>query len=142
MAVLWDRPIHVDELTTAAQTLLNVAPIKTWIIHGKMGAGKTTLIKALCKSMGVVSLVNSPTFSIVNEYVTRQGEKVFHFDFYRLKSSSEALDIGVEEYLDSGHYCFIEWGERIEALLPARNITVQIKLASADTRYIEYNVNE
>ncbi len=91
-----------------------------------MGAGKTTLIKALCRSIGVVSMVQSPTFGLINEYTTRTGESVYHFDCYRLRNEAEALDIGIEEYMDSGAYCFIEWPERIEALWPPTYYRVQI----------------
>lgn len=87
--------------------------------HGKMGAGKTTFIKALCRELGVVDVVNSPTFSIVNEYLDASGDIVaYHFDLYRLKSVAEALDMGAEDYLYSGRYCFIEWPEVAEAILP------------------------
>lgn len=87
--------------------------------HGKMGAGKTTFIKALCRELGVADVVNSPTFSIVNEYLDREGKTVaYHFDLYRLKSVAEALDMGAEDYFYSGRYCFIEWPDVAGAILP------------------------
>lgn len=91
---------------------------------GKMGVGKTTLIKEMCDVLEVVDNVCSPTFAIVNEYSTVQGESVFHFDFYRLKSLAEAYDIGYEEYFYSGCYCFTEWTEKVEELLPDRYVRV------------------
>jgi tRNA threonylcarbamoyladenosine biosynthesis protein TsaE len=89
------------------------------VFHGEMGAGKTTLIKALGKALGVIDTMSSPTFSIVNEYETDTDRKVYHFDFYRIKNETEAYDIGVEEYFDSGHLCLVEWPEKIPSLLPA-----------------------
>ncbi len=94
--------------------------------YGSMGAGKTTLIKNLCHGMGVTDEVNSPTFAIVNEYVTEEGESVYHFDFYRIKKIEEAYDIGFENYFDSGNLCLIEWPEMIEPLMPEKYIRVEI----------------
>ena len=93
---------------------------------GKMGVGKTTLIKEMCDVLGVGENVCSPTFAIVNEYTTAEGEPVYHFDFYRLKSVAEAYDIGYEEYFYSGCYCFTEWTEKVEELLPERYVRVEI----------------
>lgn len=87
-----------------------------WLFRGQMGAGKTTLIKEICQQLGVRHTVQSPTFSLVNEYVTDQVETIYHFDLYRLKNTREALDIGIEEYLDSGNICLIEWPEQAEDL--------------------------
>ena len=94
--------------------------------YGAMGAGKTTLIKNLCHRMGVTDEVNSPTFAIFNEYVTEEGESVYHFDFYRIKKIEEAYDIGFENYFDSGNLCLIEWPEMIESLMPEKYIRVEI----------------
>jgi tRNA threonylcarbamoyladenosine biosynthesis protein TsaE len=94
--------------------------------YGSMGAGKTTLIKDLCHRMGVTDEVNSPTFAIVNEYVTDEGESVYHFDFYRIKKLEEAYDIGYENYFYSGNLCLIEWPELIEPLLPERYLRVDL----------------
>ena len=93
---------------------------------GKMGVGKTTLIKEICAALGVEDTVCSPTFAIVNEYSAGDGEPVYHFDFYRLKSIAEAYDIGYEEYFYSGCYCFTEWTEKIEELLPERYVRVTL----------------
>ena len=95
---------------------------KIWTFNGEMGAGKTTLIKSVCKQMGVTDEVSSPTFSLVNEYKTTNDNKVFHFDFYRIKNIEEAFDIGYEDYFDSGSVCLIEWPEKIEPLLQREDI--------------------
>src|SRR3984885_8559953 len=100
-----------------------------------MGAGKTTLIKALCESLGTAEPVTSPTFSIVNEY-EGAGNKIFHFDFYRLKNETEALDMGYEEYFYSGAYCFIEWPEKIPNLLPEHYISIRIEVTDENSRQI------
>ena len=104
--------------------------------YGSMGAGKTTLIKDLCHRMGVTDEVNSPTFAIVNEYVTEEGESVYHFDFYRIKKLEEAYDIDYENYFYSGNLCLIEWPELIEPLLPERYLRVDIRLGATDDERI------
>ena len=100
--------------------------------YGSMGAGKTTLIKNLCHRMGVTDEVNSPTFAIVNEYVTEECDSVYHFDFYRIKKLEEAYDIGYENYFYSGNLCLIEWPEMIESLLPEKYIRVEIQHGESD----------
>jgi len=106
-----------------------------FLFYGEMGAGKTTLIKSVCEYLGVIEPVTSPTFSIVNEYQGRDI-KIFHFDFYRLKNETEALDMGYEEYFYSGAYCFIEWPEKIPNLLPEHYVRVKIEVTGHDTRQI------
>lgn len=100
-----------------------------------MGAGKTTLIKSLCEYLGTTGPVTSPTFSIVNEYAGKEN-KIYHFDFYRLKSQTEALDMGYEEYFYSDAYCFIEWPEKIAGLLPEHYISVKIRVTGSNSREI------
>ena len=95
--------------------------------YGKMGAGKTTFIKAVCEQLGVDDTVTSPTFAIVNEYEAAGGRPIYHFDFYRIKKVSEAYDMGCEEYFYSGHPCFIEWPELIEEVLPEGTVDVTIE---------------
>ncbi|EHQ26853.1 tRNA (adenosine(37)-N6)-threonylcarbamoyltransferase complex ATPase subunit type 1 TsaE [Mucilaginibacter paludis] len=119
----------------AEQVIASASNKKIFLFHGEMGAGKTTLIKALCKELGVTDNVASPTFSIVNEYRIPTG-KIYHFDFYRLKNQTEALDMGCEEYFYSGDYCFIEWPEMIPDLLPDQHINIHIKVLSGDNREI------
>ena len=109
----------IDELPMVARELLGSLNSKNLIaFYGKMGAGKTTFIKAVCKELSVDQIVNSPTFSIVSQYETRKGNLVNHFDFYRLESYQEALDIGIFDYWDSGDLCLMEWPEKVEKLLP------------------------
>jgi tRNA threonylcarbamoyladenosine biosynthesis protein TsaE len=101
-----------------------------------MGVGKTTFIKALAKELGVTDATSSPTFSLVNEYKTANGELLYHFDVYRLKSESEALDFGIDEYLYSGNWCFIEWSEKIPNLLPDDYSEITIKISDNGNRYL------
>jgi len=116
----------VEDLSNVAAEILSVTGEKrVFLFYGSMGAGKTTFIKDLCKALGVKETVSSPTFSIVNEYESDAGP-VFHFDFYRLKEETEALDLGYEDYLYSGNYCFIEWPEKISSLLPADAVKITI----------------
>ena len=120
--------IHsVDELPEVARKLLcTFGEDRFFAFFGKMGVGKTTLIKEICAELGVNDNVCSPTFAIVNEYTDGAGEPVYHFDFYRMKSVAEAYDIGYEEYFYSGFYCFTEWTEKVEELLPERYVRVDI----------------
>lgn len=129
---------HLDEIDSVARRLLAVGREQSvWLFEGDMGAGKTTLIKALCRVLGVLSSVQSPTFSIVNEYTTHEGNPIYHFDCYRLRNEAEALDIGIEEYFDSGNYCFIEWPERVVSLWPATYFQVQITPGTDEQRTID-----
>ncbi len=111
-----------------------------FLINGNMGAGKTTFIKAICKELGIVETVNSPTFSIINEYKTIKGEIIYHFDCYRINRIEEALEIGIEEYLYSGNRCFIEWSENIAPLLPDSFIQAEIKEDKDGTRIVEIDI--
>ena len=107
--------------------------------YAPMGAGKTTFTTAICKALGVrEDAVSSPTFAIVNEYRTAQGEPVFHFDFYRITKLEEALDIGLYDYLDSGYLCLMEWPENIDALLPEETLKVQICVLDDGTRAVRW----
>ncbi|MFY7908701.1 MAG: tRNA (adenosine(37)-N6)-threonylcarbamoyltransferase complex ATPase subunit type 1 TsaE [Emticicia sp.] len=112
---------------------------KIWIFEGEMGAGKTTLIKAICQKLGVIGNIQSPTFSIVNEYLSANDEIIYHFDFYRLKNETEALDFGVEEYFDSGNICLLEWAEKVESLLPDNCFKITISLTDDLGRNIEFS---
>jgi tRNA threonylcarbamoyladenosine biosynthesis protein TsaE len=103
-----------------------------------MGAGKTTFIKAFSKLLGVKDTMSSPTFSLVNEYQTSQNQKIFHFDVYRIKSEDEALDMGIEEYLYSGNWCFIEWSEKIPNLIPEEFSLLTIKILSNGNRLLTF----
>ncbi|MBQ3633357.1 MAG: tRNA (adenosine(37)-N6)-threonylcarbamoyltransferase complex ATPase subunit type 1 TsaE [Paludibacteraceae bacterium] len=116
------------EKVSPLEILKECAPRRVFAFDGQMGAGKTTFIKALCEAMGTNDVVNSPTFAIVNVYDVEQPYKgeVYHFDCYRLKDIREAMDFGAEEYLYSGNYCFIEWPDMIDALLPEDTVRVKI----------------
>ena len=136
--------LHVDqlvELDDVARRLLNEGRDQSvWLFEGDMGAGKTTLIKAICRQLGVISVVQSPTFGIINEYSTQAGEAVYHFDCYRLRNEAEALDIGVEEYFDSGNYCLIEWPERITSLWPSAYYQICLLAEPTGRRTIETHI--
>jgi len=108
------------------RTIKKIYNQKIFAISGELGVGKTTFIKYFCLKLGVNDIVNSPTFSIVNEYLTNSNEKIFHFDFYRLENKKDAIDIGCEMYFDSGNYCFIEWPELIKQLIPQNFINISI----------------
>jgi len=129
---------RLDEIDEAAQAVLDFGQNRfVWLFEGEMGAGKTTFIKALCRRLGVVSTVQSPTFALVNEYATATGEVIYHFDFYRIKSETEALDLGLEEYFDSGNFCFVEWPSKIPSLWPPDYLTVSIQENADNSRRID-----
>ena len=109
-----------DQIKTAVNFILENKKFSIIRIDGEIGSGKTTLIKSLCKSLGVSENVNSPTFSLVNEYFINTKKKIFHFDFYRIENPEEALDIGLEDYLESNHLCILEWGQIISEYLPEK----------------------
>jgi len=117
-----------NQLEEVAQQIIAQNPKKVLLFHGEMGVGKTTLIKQLCKTLGVNGATSSPTFSLVNEYETKDNQLVYHFDFYRLNREVEALDMGIDEYLYSGNWCFIEWAEKIPNLIPETHSIITISL--------------
>lgn len=102
--------------------------------YGEMGVGKTTLIKEICYQFGVVDVVNSPTFSIVNEYLTNNNKTIYHFDFYRIDDLTEALDMGCDDYFYSGNLCLIEWPEKVDSLLPPNTLKLEILLRDNNQR--------
>lgn len=123
---------------TATDILDKCGSARVFAFDGKMGAGKTTFIKHLCEAMGTEDVVNSPTFAIVNVYEVASGEEVYHFDCYRIKDIREAMDFGAEEYLYSGNYCFIEWAEMIEPLLPEDTVWVKIEVEENGERTLSF----
>ncbi len=117
----------IDELESVANEIVANKPNKVILFHGEMGVGKTTLIKQLCKTLGVNTTTSSPTFSLVNEYEITANQLVYHFDFYRLKNETEALDMGADDYFYSGNWCFIEWAEKIPNLIPDNHSIIHLK---------------
>ena len=139
MSKTWEH-LKLSDLEKTGKELLEAYPKeRIYAFVGKMGAGKTTFIKALCRSLGVEEEVSSPTFSLVNEYRGSVEKTIFHFDFYRIETETEAYDIGLEEYLDSGNYCFIEWPDKIDSLLPPSFVLIKIKELEGE-REIESNL--
>ena len=135
------RDVDRAGLGSVAKALLSDAQgVKLWLLFGDMGAGKTTLVREFCKELAVLDSTSSPTFSIVNEYETASGSKVYHFDFYRIKNEAEAFDIGVEEYFYSGNYCFVEWPEKIPSLIGGRRAEVVIQTVSETQRTIAFSI--
>lgn len=125
----------LDELQDVVQQILATPSLKKVItFHAEMGAGKTTLIKELVKQLGVKDNSSSPTFSLVNEYQTLDGETVYHFDLYRLNNEEEAYDMGIDEYFYSGNWCFIEWPEKTPNLIPIDHAAIAIKELSNGKR--------
>lgn len=116
MEFLCKNPGDLDEI--AGKIIKNFGKSRVFAFYGAMGAGKTTLIRAICHFLNTAEEANSPTFAIINEYSLTSGEPVYHFDFYRIKNETEAFDLGYEDYFFSGCYCFIEWPEKIESILP------------------------
>ncbi|MFV8367444.1 tRNA (adenosine(37)-N6)-threonylcarbamoyltransferase complex ATPase subunit type 1 TsaE [Flavobacterium sp. XS1P27] len=124
----------IDQLEEVAQKIIVNNPKKVILFHGEMGVGKTTLIKQLCKTLGVTGATSSPTFSLVNEYEADDNQLVYHFDFYRLNKEEEALDMGIDDYLYSGNWCFIEWAEKISNLIPETHSVITISLLTDGKR--------
>ena len=127
----------LSTLDSVAQDILKAFPDnRVFAFVGEMGAGKTTFTKSLCKALGVTDATSSPTFSIVNEYLGSTGP-IYHFDFYRLKDEQEAFDLGYEEYFYSSNYCFIEWPQKIENLIPDDCKIIRINIIDPNTREIQ-----
>jgi len=129
-----------DDLGQFALELLGTyGKKKVFAFYGEMGAGKTTLIKEICYSVfRVREIVSSPTFAIINEYSSHEGEPVYHFDFYRIKNQTEALDIGFDDYIYSGYYCFIEWPEIVEGLLPSGYVSILLEVQGDGVRKLSH----
>ena len=127
----------LDQIQEVAEQILAQNPNKILLFNGEMGVGKTTLIKQLCKTLGVQDATSSPTFSLVNEYQTNDNQIVYHFDFYRLNHETEALDMGVDDYLYSGNWCFIEWSEKIPSLIPDDHSVITIELLPDGKRLLK-----
>ena len=126
----------INDITKVASLILANNPHKVIVFNGEMGVGKTTLIKQLCLNLGVIQATSSPTFSLVNEYIYDENQKIYHFDLYRLKSENEALDFGIDEYLYSNNWCFIEWADKIPNLLPEQHSVITIELLANGNRLL------
>jgi tRNA threonylcarbamoyladenosine biosynthesis protein TsaE len=129
----------LNQIPVIAKEIISSAKYKIILFYGEMGSGKTTLIKEILKQLGVEDIVNSPTFSIVNEYHSRKGEIIYHFDFYRIENEEEALDIGIEEYFYSNNWCFVEWPDKVENLLPLESVAIHLTINQGNTRTIQIN---
>jgi len=126
----------IEELESVAHQIISQNPNKVILFHGEMGVGKTTLIKQMCKTLGVKTATSSPTFSLVNEYEIANNQIIYHFDFYRLKNEMEALDMGADDYFYSGNWCFIEWADKIPNLIPDLHSIIRIELLSDGKRFL------
>jgi len=125
-------------LSAAVRKLLKyTAKKRLFAFYGSLGSGKTTIIKAICMELGAVDMVSSPSFTLVNEYRTEKGEILYHIDLYRIKRPDEVFDFGIEEYLTGVSYCFIEWPELVEGVLPDETITVKITVKKDGQRILE-----
>jgi tRNA threonylcarbamoyladenosine biosynthesis protein TsaE len=127
----------LDEIDAISQKVIDSNPEKVILFNGEMGAGKTTFIKSLAKNLGVENATSSPTFSLVNEYQIATNQYVYHFDVYRLKDQTEALDMGIDDYLYSGNWCFIEWAEKIPDLIPENHSIITISVLENGKRMLE-----
>jgi tRNA threonylcarbamoyladenosine biosynthesis protein TsaE len=126
----------LEEINQLAEKILSENPNKVILFNGDMGVGKTTLIKSLAKKLGVNDATSSPTFSLVNEYQLPNNQYIYHFDVYRLKNETEALDMGIDDYLYSGNWCFIEWAEKIPNLIPENHSVIEIKMLPDGKRHL------
>ena len=132
----------LDDYPRAAREFIKyMQQERIFAFYGKMGAGKTTFVKSICEELGVEDTVNSPTFAIVNEYESKEGDTIYHFDFYRIKSIEEVYNMGYEEYLYSNAYCFLEWPELVEELLPEECVRVDIEENEKGTRTVTITMN-
>ena len=134
-----NKNYSLADLSEIATTIIKTHTNKVLLFYGDMGVGKTTLIKEIVKQLGVDDIVSSPTFSLVNEYLSLKGETIYHFDFYRITDEEEALDMGVEEYFDSNNWCFVEWPENIKNLLPLNAVTISIVRNENESRSLVIN---
>jgi tRNA threonylcarbamoyladenosine biosynthesis protein TsaE len=127
----------IDTIRESAREFIeNIGESKVFAFYGKMGAGKTTFVKAICEELGVEDVITSPTFAIINEYSSREGV-IYHFDFYRIKKLEEVYDMGYEDYFYSGALCFIEWPELIEEVLPEDAVKVSIRENADGSRIVQ-----
>jgi tRNA threonylcarbamoyladenosine biosynthesis protein TsaE len=135
MEIIISDKKHIKK--SAAEFLRLTSGKKIFAFSGSMGAGKTTIIKAICEALGAKNIVTSPTFTIVNEYITISGESIYHIDFYRIRKTEEVFDFGIEEYFNSESYCFMEWPELVEEILPPGTVNVSISVDDKGQRLLK-----
>ncbi len=136
-----DKNYSLNEIPLIAKEVIENLQNKIVLFYGEMGVGKTTLIKEICKALGVEDVAHSPTFSLVNEYHTKNNGIVYHFDFYRIEKEEEAYDMGIEDYLYSTELCLIEWPENVKNLLPLEATTIQLSILESGERNIQLKTN-
>lgn len=132
-----NKTYSISELNLIAKEIIATTKSKIVLFYGEMGAGKTTLIKEICKELEIEDVANSPTFSLVNEYHTANSEVVYHFDFYRIEDENEAYDIGIEDYFYADAWCLIEWPQNIENLLPLESTEIHLSVLENGNRTIQ-----
>ena len=133
------KKYQLSDLSLIANWIIENSSSRILLFYGAMGSGKTTLIKEISKQLGVKDVTNSPTFSLVNEYHSENDELLYHFDFYRINDEEEAYDMGIEEYFDQDAWCFIEWPEKVQNLLPLESSVVKLTINADNTRTLELN---
>jgi tRNA threonylcarbamoyladenosine biosynthesis protein TsaE len=132
---------NLEDIDTAARNFLDITrAYRVIALHGEMGAGKTTFVHALCGAMGVKDAISSPTFSIINEYMTAASQTIYHMDLYRIRDEQEAINAGVEDCLYSGHTCYVEWPEKAPGIFPDNTLHVIITAIAANTRKLKINL--
>ena len=133
------RSYQLSDLSEIARWLLESSTSRVLLFNGPMGSGKTTLIKEITHQLGVEHVTSSPTFSLVNEYHGKNDDIIYHFDFYRIEDEEEAYDMGIEEYFDSDAWCFVEWPEKVQNVLPLESVVIKLTINQDNTRTIEIN---
>lgn len=133
------RSYQLSDLSEIARWVLESSASRVFLFNGPMGSGKTTLIKEITHQLGVEHVTSSPTFSLVNEYHAENDDIIYHFDFYRIEDEEEAYDMGIEEYFDSDAWCFVEWPEKVQNVLPLDSVVIKLTINQDNTRTIEIN---
>lgn len=133
------RSYQLSDLSEIARWVLESSASRVLLFNGPMGSGKTTLIKEITHQLGVEHVTSSPTFSLVNEYHAENDDIIYHFDFYRIEDEEEAYDMGIEEYFDSDAWCFVEWPEKVQNVLPLDSVVIKLTINQDNTRTIEIN---
>jgi len=133
------RSYQLSDLSEIARWILESIPSRILLFNGPMGSGKTTLIKEITHQLGVEHVTSSPTFSLVNEYHAKNDDIIYHFDFYRIEDEEEAYDMGIEEYFDGDAWCFVEWPEKVQNVLPLDSVVIKLTINQDNTRTIEIN---